>query len=130
MHELPKIVVTRLVSTKHCENDELFLYCLAWENIIDHLNALRQEYIDTKNDNIFFEIRQLMPQGYNVRYTWDANYEVLANIYFARRNHRLEEWHTLCDEIEKLPYFMDIFGIEKHNDEVNANESTISSDQN
>lgn len=114
IYELPKTVVTRLVSNKPCENDALFSHCSIWEKIIDNLNVLRQEYVDTKNDNIFFEIRQLMPQGYNVRYTWDANYEVLANIYFARRNHRLEEWHTFCDEIEKLPYFTDIFGIEKH----------------
>lgn len=66
--------------------------------------------------------------SYNQLRTVDLNYEVLANIYFARRNHKLDEWHTLCDEIEKLPYFMDIFGIEKRNNEVNVNESTISSD--
>ena len=75
-----------------------------WEQIIDTLNNLRNLYLETKDDNIFKEIRQLLPQGYNVRYTWQANYQVLKNIYHARKNHKLDEWHTFCDWIETLPY--------------------------
>lgn len=75
---------------------------------ITKLNKLRTKYIETRDESVFRAIRQLLPSGYNVRYTWHANYEVLANIYFARRNHRLPEWHTFCDWILTLPYFEDI----------------------
>ena len=75
---------------------------------ITKLNKLRTKYIETRDESVFRAIRQLLPSGYNVRYTWHANYEVLVNIYFARRNHRLPEWHTFCDWILTLPYFEDI----------------------
>ena len=89
---------------RNSENEELFSYCLQWEKIIDTLNSLRELYLDTKDINIFKEIRQLLPQGYNIKYTWQANYEVLANIYKSRQNHRLDEWRTFCKWIETLPY--------------------------
>lgn len=100
------------------------------------LNKYRELYMMCPNElavekkEYWWQMIQLLPTTYNQLRTVDLNYEVLANIYFARRNHKLDEWHTFCDEIEKLPYFMDIFGIEKRNNEVNVNESTISSDQN
>ena len=47
---------------------------------------------------------QLLPSSYNQRRTVMLNYEVLANIYKSRRNHKLDEWHTFCDWIEGLPY--------------------------
>lgn len=72
--------------------------------IIDILNYLRNLYLESKDFKFFRMIRQLLPQGYNVKYTWHANYQVLKNIYFARRGHRLEEWHTFCDWVEGLPY--------------------------
>lgn len=86
------------------ENYELFCMCYHWEKIIDALNSLRQEYIDTKDEGIFHLIRQLLPQGYNVRYTWQCNYEVLSNIYRQRKHHRLCEWIEFCDWIKTLPY--------------------------
>ena len=76
--------------------------------IVNKLNALRDEYLEAGNnamkDAIFFRIRQLLPSGYNQRYTWQANYAVLRNIYHARKNHRLTEWHDFCKWIERLPY--------------------------
>lgn len=75
-----------------------------WRNTIDHLNSLRDMYLETKDESIFRQIRQKLPSGYNVRYTWDANYAVLKNIYHARKHHRLPEWHTFCEWIESLPY--------------------------
>lgn len=77
--------------------------------IIKQLNELRDEYLKSKDDSIFYVIRQLLPQGYNVRATWQANYQVLWNMYNARKNHRLPEWHEFCRFIEKLPYFKEIF---------------------
>ena len=90
------------------ENYELFSLCLMWENLLNTLNSLRQEYLDTKDECVFQMIRQLLPQGYNMRYTWSSNYEVLLNIYHSRKNHRLPEWHTFCDWVERLPYFKEI----------------------
>lgn len=80
------------------------------EEIVKVLNELRDKYLETKDERIFRRIRQLLPQGYNIRYTWQANYQVIKNIYYARRNHRLPEWHTLCAEFEKLPYFKELIG--------------------
>ena len=48
---------------------------------------------------------QLLPSSYNQMRTCTLNYETLANIYFARRSHKLDEWHTYCDWALELPYF-------------------------
>ncbi len=84
-------------------SDEKIAYSI-WETLIDTLNNLRELYIETKDDKVFFEIRQLLPSGYNQRYTWQANYQVLKNIYYARKNHKLDEWKQFCKWIESLPY--------------------------
>ena len=60
---------------------------------------------------------QLLPSSYNQKRTWQANYAVLKNIYFARKNHKLDEWHTFCDWIETLPYFKDIVLSEENNND-------------
>lgn len=75
-----------------------------WDSMILALNTLREEYLKTKDDGVFYQLRQLLPQGYNVRYTWQANYQVLRNIYHSRKNHRLKEWRDFCGWIETLPY--------------------------
>lgn len=80
--------------------------------IIDILNYLRNLYLESKDFKFFRVIRQLLPQGYNVRYTWHANYQVLKNIYFARRGHRLKEWQTFCEWIETLPYAKELICLE------------------
>ena len=86
----------------------------AIESAIDKLNALREKYLATKDDNIFLQIRSILPSGYNYRFTWSANYEVLWNIYRARKNHRLPEWREFCQTIvREVPYFAEIFEKEK-----------------
>ena len=72
--------------------------------MIDELNFLRQSYLNNKNKKIWYSLIQLLPSSYNQRATWTANYEVLRNIYHARKNHKLDEWHEFCAMIEKLPY--------------------------
>lgn len=72
--------------------------------LINTLNELREEYLKTKDEDIFQQIRCLLPCGYNLRFTIQLNYEVLANIYRSRRNHRLDEWREFCSWIETLPY--------------------------
>ena len=80
---------------------------------IDVLNHYREKYLAaTKTEeytslptkDIWWQMIQLLPSSYNQKRTVMLNYEVLANIYKSRRHHKLDEWHTLCDRIESLPY--------------------------
>ena len=71
---------------------------------VDLLNVYRERFLDTKDKEDWWQLIQLLPSSYNQRRTWDLNYAVLRNIYHARRNHKIDEWHTLCDWIETLPY--------------------------
>lgn len=101
---------------KNNEHEDLFQECYIWDGIIEQLNYLRALYLDTKDDKIFQAIRCLLPQGYMQKSTYMFNYEVLANIYKSRKNHRLDEWHDFCHWIEDLPYHEIIIG---ENDEPN-----------
>ena len=79
------------------------------EPIIDILNKNRELYLQWKNideekKTLWWQMIQLLPTSYNQKRTVMLNYEVLANIYKSRKNHRLDEWHTLCDWISELPY--------------------------
>lgn len=74
------------------------------EQTIDILNEARRCYLDTNDKKYWWQMIQLLPSSYNQQRTLYLNYEVLANIYKWRKNHKLDEWHTFCDWIEKLPY--------------------------
>lgn len=65
---------------------------------------LRSDYLKTKNKLYWRALIQTLPMSYNQKRTWTANYAVLRNIYFARKNHKLTEWHSFCKMIEELPY--------------------------
>lgn len=80
---------------------------------IEMLNAYRENYLETKDKQDWWQMIQLLPSSYNQRRTVMLNYEVLANIYKSRRNHKLDEWHTFCDWIESLPYSELITGKEE-----------------
>ena len=80
---------------------------------IEVLNAYRMLYLETKDKNYWWQMIQLLPSSYNQKRTVMLNYEVLANIYKSRRNHKLDEWHTFCDWIERLPYSELITGEKK-----------------
>lgn len=75
---------------------------------INTLNICREKYNETGDKKYWWQIIQLLPTSYNQRRTVTLNYEVLLNMYHARRNHRLDEWHVLCDAIEQMPYFREI----------------------
>lgn len=77
---------------------------LVLEKLLFHLNDCRERFNATGNKNWWWKIIQLLPQSYNQRRTLMLNYEVLANIYRARRNHKLTEWREFCRWIETLPY--------------------------
>ena len=74
--------------------------------IIEALNLNREIFVRSKgNDKSFWwNMIQLLPSSYNQRRTIRLNYSVLRRMYFARRTHKLDEWHTFCDWIETLPY--------------------------
>ena len=74
------------------------------EAVIVELNHWRNNYLVSKSKEDWWQMIQLLPSSYNQRRTVMLNYEVLANIYKSRRNHKLDEWHTFCDWIEGLPY--------------------------
>lgn len=84
------------------------------EKVVEDLNYYREYYLsmikqnvpgaDTRAKEVWWQLIQLLPSSYNQRRTVMLNYEVLANIYKSRRNHKLDEWHTFCDWIESLPY--------------------------
>ena len=72
--------------------------------IIEALNNYRKMYIATKDKKYWWQMIQLLPSSYNQRRTVMLNYEVLANMYKSRRNHKLDEWVDFCAEIERLPH--------------------------
>ena len=76
--------------------------------IIECLNYARQVYLSTKDKKYWWQMIQLLPSSYNQKRTVQLNYQVLKSMYFARRNHKLDEWHTLCDWMLELPYFKEI----------------------
>ena len=71
---------------------------------VDILNYYRKKFLETGDKVYWWQLIQLLPSSYNQKRTVLLNYEVLANIYKSRQNHKLDEWHTLCDWIETLPY--------------------------
>lgn len=75
-----------------------------FEKWVGYLESVRLRYLETKDKADWYDLIQLLPSSYNQMRTVTMNYEVLANIYYARRGHKLTEWHTLCAAIEALPY--------------------------
>lgn len=72
--------------------------------VIAFLEAERCKFNETKDKQAWHNMIQLLPSSFNQMRTVSMNYEVLINIYYARRTHKLAEWHTLCDAIAELPY--------------------------
>ena len=83
------------------------------ETNISLLNAWRDAYnhpgaTGDYKKQCWWQMIQTLPSSYNQKRTVQLNYEVLRNMYHARKNHKLDEWHVLCEWIETLPYFRDI----------------------
>jgi len=83
--------------------------CLAvLDSVIKYLESERVRFNETKDKSAWHNMIQLLPSSFNQMRTVTLNYEVLINIYYARRHHKLAEWHTLCDAIKALPYAEDL----------------------
>lgn len=95
-------------STEHLNGDEYGVYensIEALNLIIGVLNFYRRKFIKTKDKQYWWQMIQLLPSSYNQTRTITLNYEVLANMYHSRHNHKLDEWVKFCEWIEDcLPY--------------------------
>lgn len=106
-------------STEHLYSDELDFF----KELVDRLNGVRELYLESKKKEDWWQMIQLLPSSYNQKRTVMMNYEVLANIYKSRKNHKLDEWAehdpmvigmdtdegswsfmSFCDWIKTLPY--------------------------
>ncbi|MBO5364938.1 MAG: hypothetical protein J6A56_05695 [Clostridia bacterium] len=91
-------------------HDQLSIDALAaLSSFMNFLETKRLSYIETKDKADWYDLIQLLPSSYNQTRTVTMNYENLLNMYFARRNHKLLEWHTYCDWILSLPYTKELF---------------------
>lgn len=81
------------------------------KNVIKCMNDYREEFLKDSEKHNWWQMIQMLPTCYNQKRTIMLNYEVLANIYKWRKNHKLDEWHTFCNWIEELPYSELITGI-------------------
>lgn len=101
MHKIQEKEFT-LDDFSHEHMDIASTSCL--EVTIRYLNLFREEYLNTKDKDIWWQMIQLLPSNYNQTRNVMLNYEVLANIYKSRKNHKLDEWRSFCKWIEDLPY--------------------------
>ena len=97
-------------SQEHLGVDEIThtSYLGVLDFVVDALNRARVRYLETKDKYYWWQMIQLLPQSYNQRRTVQMNYQVLKNMYFARKNHKLDEWQEFCEWCESLPYFKEM----------------------
>ncbi len=74
------------------------------DNLLAYFEEIRQKYLETKDKELWYNMIQLLPSSFNQMRTVTMNYENLRNMYYARKSHKLDEWHVYCDWIKTLPY--------------------------
>jgi len=85
---------------------------------VEYLEAERQKFLEDKsNRQSWHNMIQMLPSSYNQMRTVTLNYENLINIYYARKAHKLAEWHTLCDWIGELPYAAELIKVKDSEEE-------------
>lgn len=84
--------------------DEVMFAKSALLGLIETLEHLRVAFNNTQEKRFWRALIELLPSNYNMKATISLNYEVLHHIYFDRKGHKVDEWHTFCDWIESLPY--------------------------
>ncbi|KNF06937.1 thymidylate synthase complementing protein [Gottschalkia purinilytica] len=90
------------------KEEEVGIIC----QVIDTLNELREEYIESSKERYLELAKTLLPESYLQKRTINTNYQQLLNIYHQRKNHRLPQWKEFCKWIEELPYFKELTGID------------------
>ena len=103
-------------SHEHLSDDALDLL----ETVVDYLNQARDVYLNydeyrgritpeiSSKKDVWWHMIQLLPSSYNQKRTVQLNYQVLKHMYFARKQHKLDEWREFCSLCEKLPYFKEL----------------------
>lgn len=107
MHKLATTPITRecfSFDNEFLDKDKQTIFDFIIDDTISNLEELRQLYIGTQDKKYWRMLIQLLPESWNQTRTWTANYAVLRNIYFSRKNHKLQEWRDFCNVIEELPY--------------------------
>lgn len=107
--ELLKEIINRL-------NMNRIVFIAKDDKRVDQYSVMSDECYAKYKKKLWWQMIQLLPSSYNQKRTVMLNYEALANIYKSRRHHKLDEWHTLCDWIESLPYSELITGKEEKAD--------------
>ena len=85
--------------------------------VVAYLEGERVRFVQTKDRQAWHNMIQMLPSSYNQMRTVTLNYEVLINVYYARRHHKLAEWHTLCDAICALPYAKELILVKEEKEE-------------
>ena len=94
-------------STEHLDDGSRMWF----KGLLHELNRNRKKFIETKDKHYWWQMIQMLPSSYNQKATVQLNYQVLANMYHSRKNHKLDEWHSFCEWVEGLPYFKEIMGV-------------------
>ena len=93
--------------------DEVSLATNVLNQVVEACDILRERFNNTKDKKYWRALIEILPSAYNMKASVMLNYEVLANIYQSRKNHKLDEWHTFCHWIDELPYSELITGYEE-----------------
>ena len=104
--------INDIINDKYKYAEKVNVYEMVARPLVDTLNELRDAWFICDNEEdkkkIWYSIIQLLPTSYNQKRTVQLNYQVLKSMYFARKDHKLDEWHTLCDWMLTLPYFKEV----------------------
>ena len=101
MHKIHSKELTREDFSFDKLNDESLKHM---DNLLAYIEDVRQKYLETKDKALWYNLIQLLPSSFNQMRTVTMNYENLRNMYYARKTHKLDEWHVYCDWIKSLPY--------------------------
>lgn len=105
MHKIHSKPIERSDFSLDKMSDETLAF---FDTVIAQLEQLRIKYVETKDKQLWYDIIQLLPSSYNQMRTCTMNYENLIGMYYARKAHKLDEWHVFCDFIKDLPYAEDL----------------------
>lgn len=81
----------------------------AMEEVVQVLEEIRLRYLETKDKTLWYSMIQLLPESYHQMRTCTMSYENAVSMYYARRSHKLQEWHVFCEWALELPYFQEFF---------------------
>lgn len=111
MHKIhSKPITLEDFSTDHLTEESKKFFALT----VDYIESVRLEYLQTKEKALWYDLISLLPESYEQTRTVTMNYENLVNMYHARKSHKLDEWHTFCEDfVLTLPYAKELIVIKE-----------------